>query len=833
MCGIAGIIDPIAHAEELRASIRRMMDTQAHRGPDGDGFYDGDGVSLGHRRLAIIDLTDSGHQPMTDDERRLWLTFNGEIYNFVELRAELETLGHRFVSHSDSEVLLHAYKEWRSDCVTKLRGMFAFAVWDEDARTLFAARDRFGIKPFHYWTDGRRLAFASELKALVPHLPERRVNARLAREFLAWNLLDHESEETFLEGIRRLPPAHTLTWKHGEGLRIDRYWALSVTDALETPPDARRSLEAEFRERFGESISLHLRSDVPVGTCLSGGLDSSSIVGVVSEELRRRGSWREGWQHTFSACFDVPRIDERPYIASVVEKTECEPHLVFPRGERMREDLERWLWHQEEPVASTGSYSQYCVARLARESGIKVLLDGQGADELFAGYRKFILVYLRQLMQSGRTAKAMAEAVRFFGSPEILRTSRLVDGRRYLSGASAPVAELFGGDEPPRAAGLAIGSSLGRRIEADLFRFSLPILLRYEDRNTMAFGIESRVPFIDHVFAEWAATLPADMRLSGGWTKRIIRDALAGSLPDRVRRRKSKLGFSTPESDWLAGPLREWLVERLTESRHLDAIVEGSRVRVLLARWQAGDRDPALENLLFRLAVYESWARMFLGDAGRVADVSTPPAVPQKERVRVVPMTAAHLAEATRVHLDAFRGYMTADLGAGYSLAMLQWFMNLERGVALVALDADGRVIGYVVGSPIRAARTMNRALFWTAARAAVLRPRLMLQSRFIRRVSSRLAAMAGRSGRSADTPATNGDVMSLVGIGVAGDAAGKGAARLMMDAFEARCRALGVRTMRLSVYASNERARALYERCGWTPHHTPGSDALYYSRTL
>jgi asparagine synthase (glutamine-hydrolysing) len=279
----------------------------------------------------------------------------------------------------------------------------------------------------------------------------------------------------------------------------------------------------------------------------------------------------------------------------------------------MVEDLDRWLWHQEEPVASTGSYSQYCVARLARHAGIKVLLDGQGADEMLAGYRKFILVYLRQLAHAGRYARAAVEAASFFASPAILRTSRLVDGRRYLFGAAPPVNALFNGSGPPeRPSGLEIGTSLARRIEADLFRFSLPVLLRYEDRNTMAFGLESRVPFIDHVFAEWAATLAADMRLSGGWTKRIVRDALADVLPDKVRHRKSKLGFSTPESEWLGAPLRPWLTERLTTAEHLAAIVDPGRVRALLARWRDGDRSAATENLLFRLAVYESWARIFV-----------------------------------------------------------------------------------------------------------------------------------------------------------------------------------------------------------------------------
>jgi len=338
VCGIAGIVDPAARPDELSAASRRMVALQKHRGPDGEGYYDGNGVSLGHARLAIIDLSESGRQPMSDCEGRLWVTYNGEIYNFVELRQELEALGFVFRSQSDTEVLLTAFRAWGERAVVKLRGMFAFALWDSLEQRLFAARDRFGIKPFHYVFNGRRIVFASELKALLAFVP-RRANHVLAQQFLAWNLLEHEADQTFVEDIRRLPAAHTLSWTPGRSVQISRYWNLRVSDQLVTPPGARAGLLQECRERFRASVSLHLRSDVRVGTCLSGGLDSSSIVGVVSDELRRRGTWKDGWQHTFSACFDEPRLDERPYIQSVVQKTECESHLVFPTGEGMAADF--------------------------------------------------------------------------------------------------------------------------------------------------------------------------------------------------------------------------------------------------------------------------------------------------------------------------------------------------------------------------------------------------------------------------------------------------------------------------------------------------------------
>ncbi len=618
MCGIAGLVYRHGTRAAAAETVRRMIARQRHRGPDGEGFYDTVGASLGHCRLAIIDLSDAGRQPMADPEGRCWITFNGEIYNYLELAQELRSLGHRFQGRSDTEVLLAAYRQWGVNCLKRLRGMFAFAIWDENERGLFAARDRLGIKPFHYWTDGQQqLAFASELKALLEFLPERRVHLQLARDFLAWNLLDHEPAETMLVGIKRLPPAHALIWRPDKGVKLWRYWNLEVSEELETPPARRAQLIAEFRQRFEESVSVHLRSDVPVGTCLSGGLDSSAIVCAVSAELQRRGAWREDWQHTFSACFTDPWLDERPYINTVAATANCRTHSVFPSGERLREELDAWLWHQEEPVGGCSVYSQYCVARLAREHGIKVLLDGQGADEQLAGYRKFILVYLQQLVSAQRYVQAVRETLAFASSLEILRTSRLVDGRRYLFKSAPEVVQLWPDDkQPERPAALGLGRSLGRRLEADLTRFSLPVLLRYEDRNTMAFGLEARVPFVDHFFVEWLATLPADLRLSGGWTKRILRDALIGVLPERVRTRKSKLGFLAPESKWLAGPLADWLKQTLHAPRHLAEVVDLEGVRRLLARRIAGDRSMPLENILCRLAIYESWARQFLEGKG-------------------------------------------------------------------------------------------------------------------------------------------------------------------------------------------------------------------------
>ncbi|MCA9467847.1 MAG: asparagine synthase (glutamine-hydrolyzing) [Nitrospira sp.] len=617
MCGIAGIAYRGEKIKKISGeAVRRMIAIQKHRGPDGEGYYDNVGISLGHCRLAIIDLAETGHQPMSDHSRRYWITYNGEIYNYVELKEELIELGVHFVGHSDTEVLLNAYCQWGQGCVSKLRGMFAFAIWDAREKVLFAARDRLGIKPFHYWSNGEgQLAFSSEIKALLPLLPTRLVNRRLAQAFLAWNLLDHHESETMFDGIRRLPPGHTLTWKSEGSLQVNRYWTLSYTDEIFTTDVQKVPMVKEFRRRFEESVALHLRADVPVGTCLSGGLDSSAIVCVINAVMKKlKGTVPEKFQHTFSAYFHEPNLDEREYMQEVIGATGCTPHYVNPQGEWLSNDLKKWLWHQDEPVGGTGVYVQYCVARLTKEQGIKVLLDGQGADEQLAGYRKFILVYLKQLIREGRYLKAFNETIKFLSSIDLLRTTRFAEGRRYLLGSSSEIKALWPDGEvgrPPVEIGL--NDTLGHRLQSDLLQYSLPVLLRYEDRNSMAFGIESRVPFLDHPFVEWLSGLPGDVKIGSGWTKRILRDALKGILPEKVRLRKSKLGFSAPETEWLEGPLSQWLQSALSNPQYLKDVVDADGLQQLIQWRKNGDRSLSLQNLLFRLAIYETWANLFLG----------------------------------------------------------------------------------------------------------------------------------------------------------------------------------------------------------------------------
>jgi len=610
MCGIAGVIFRRNQGASIAGEVKQMLRLQKHRGPDGEGIYEGEGAVLGHGRLAILDLTSAGHQPMSNRRGSLWIVFNGEIYNYRELKTELRGLGHAFNGGSDTEVLLASYEEWGESCVKKLRGMFAFAIWDAETRTLFAARDRVGIKPFHYAEVNGRFYFASEIKAILPFLPLRKPNLRLAQQFLGWNLLDHEPAQTMFEEVAKLPPGHSLTVGEGGKVQLHRYWSLRFSEEVEVSDNEERLLIEEFRARFVESLDLHLRSDVPIGTCLSGGLDSSAIVCGVHQLVHERDDLSGARHKVFSAFFDQPGLNERPYVEEVVKKTGVESHSVYPNGVQLAREMNEWLWHQEEPVGGTGAYAHFCVARLASEHRIKVVLDGQGADEMLAGYRKFIFVFLKQLLKDRCYSQAAGQAMAFFCSPDILRTSCFSDGKRYLFKDLDEVQAIF-----PKGLGefpAGFGDSLGKRLHSDVVRFSLPVLLRYEDRNTMAFGIESRVPFVDHELMEFMARLPATLRLSNGWTKRILREALAGVLPEKIARRKTKLGFSTPQSEWLLGPLAGWLVEMIKNSRHLPKVVEPKLFLPLLDLHTRGRSTESVKQMLFRLAVYENWGRLFL-----------------------------------------------------------------------------------------------------------------------------------------------------------------------------------------------------------------------------
>ena len=566
-------------------------------------------VILAHRRLAILDVSPAGHQPMCDEAGR-WIVYNGEIYNFIELKRELESHGYRFQTDSDTEVVLAAYDHWGESCIDRFNGMWAFCIYDPRQRKAFVSRDRFGIKPLYYVYNRRLFAFASELKSLLEIVPGGAANSRAISNYLCVGVVDNASH-TFFSHLKKLEAGHSIGL-HAESKEFNkrRFWDLRVEHPLRE--DIRDQDIEAFQEHFSRAVRLRLRSDVTVGSCLSGGLDSSSVVCVAAQEW---DSAQTGQFNTFTSCFEDRRFDERQYANVVSDLAGTKSNLVFPQIGQLIENLDRLIWHQDEPFNSSSIYAQWAVFESAGSRNVKVMLDGQGGDEQLGGYRKFYFLFIRQLLQERMYARAMVEATRFFGSRSVLRTLGVRKGLRYFSwGRKWLNAEQFMNQDllaqdqhRPR---LELGSNMGDRIHADLFQFSLPALLRYEDRNSMAHSVEARLPFLDHHFAEFVARLPVSHRVSNGWTKRILRSAMKGILPEKVRLRRSKLGFSTPEDAWMKAGLCDAIETEFERGDFLNQVANVRRLREAFRKYQSGGTQYP-PSLFFRYLLLERWAKTF------------------------------------------------------------------------------------------------------------------------------------------------------------------------------------------------------------------------------
>lgn len=590
MCGIAGFVVPAGRAlpPERARSLSTIL---RHRGPDAHGLLvsypdrfdlnpnyqverQPEAVLL-HRRLSILDLSDAGRQPMGTPDGRFFLVFNGEIYNYLELRDELAQMGHAFVSNSDSEVLLHAYAEWGVGCLNRLVGMFAFAVLDRRQRTLFLARDFFGIKPLYYTQAGGIFAFASELKALLdlPWVPHRAHAARLY-EFLTTGKSDYGTT-TFFADISQLPSAHYLVVPLDRPDQCEpiRYWRLDMRERLDISYE---EAVRRVRELFLDNIRLHLRSDVPIGAALSGGIDSSAIVGAMRFLAPRLEL------HAFSYVAEDPALSEEKWIDIAAASSSAVLHKVRAGPDELLEDLERLIYSQDEPFASTSIYAQHRVFRLAREAGIPVMLDGQGADEMLGGYRSYLAARLASLVRRGHWLEASRFLIRLGKTPALggrarllLQTAGLLAPPRLKALAKQILDQSMMPpwlDEswfaqrgvqthgPWRANELEM---LRYKLQETLLESSLPMLLRYEDRNSMAHSIESRVPFLTPTLAGFLLRLPEDYIIGNdGTSKRVFRDAMRGLIPDAILDRKDKIGFATPEKRWL-GHLGPWVEKTL------------------------------------------------------------------------------------------------------------------------------------------------------------------------------------------------------------------------------------------------------------------------------
>jgi asparagine synthase (glutamine-hydrolysing) len=616
MCGLAGIVD-FGHAVDAD-EVARMTACLAHRGPDDDGGWEEPGVALGHRRLSILDLSRDGRQPMADARDRYRILHNGEVYNYVELRLELEPHGYSFRTGTDTEVILAAYDHWGSSCVEHFNGMWAFALWDRERRELFCARDRFGIKPFYYRIQGRRLSFASELKAFKALSGTLSANEPRIREFLEHGVVDHTSE-TFFRGVRELPPAHVLTFG-AEGARLRRYWS------LEDRPFEGDPLET-FRELLFDSIRLRLRSDVTIGTSLSGGLDSSAIACVIDRLMETEGDVAlpvGERQQVFTAYFEHPGLDERPFADDVVSQTKSTSHPISFSAADLLEELPAIVWAQDEPFRSTSIAAQWFVMRRARDAGVKVMLDGQGGDEVLGGYDGYFGFLFGDLLRHGQLGALKNElsAYRRLRGVGPARTAGalvrpfLPEGvqwrvRARARGAHALLHQHLRAEavELP-VSGNTFPDRFRRRLHLVLTR-RLPELLRYEDRNSMAHSIEARLPYLDYRLVELMFSLEPQQLIRNGRAKVILRDALADLLPERVRERTDKMGFQTPEARWLAGPLAAFADEVLTspESRRRGYVnVDAAQASVR----RQGERAWEAGSPLWRAVSLELWAQTFL-----------------------------------------------------------------------------------------------------------------------------------------------------------------------------------------------------------------------------
>lgn len=577
MCGIAALISTRATLQA--ADLVAMCDLMRHRGPDGEGYlafgaggarwWDGSKtpeaaesqVALGHRRLAIVDLSHAGAQPMADPSGRFWLSFNGEIYNHLELRAQLETLGHHFKTRCDTEVLIAAFTEWGAGCLPRLNGMFAFIMLDTVKRSLFAARDRFGVKPLYWWrAPNKTLAFASEIKAFTA-LPgwRARLHSQGAYDYLVWGLTDH-TPRTMFRDVFPVPPGHylELSGNFEADPKPQSWYRLPKTVGA---PQSLDEASSRWRELFADAVRLRLQADTPVGTALSGGLDSSSIV-CVTHQLRRDNTQA---RRAFSARSDVPGYDEGQFMDCVVAATGVEQSSTWPGPDELLRTVSDITWQMDEPFGSASVFAEWKVFETVGATDVRVTLDGHGGDETLAGYRDYAGPFLGNLFRQGRWLHLVREFHAYMANGNV-SPRQLVE---YFVDSAAPAAiahllkQLAGRTtatpswiDSARLPHLARSpferaSNIRELADVHLRSTSLPMQLHWNDRNSMRFSVESRAPFLDYRLVEFAMSLDDDLKIKEGESKRILRRAMAGIVPQAVLQRRDKMGFVTAEEIWV------------------------------------------------------------------------------------------------------------------------------------------------------------------------------------------------------------------------------------------------------------------------------------------
>lgn len=627
MCGIAGMFGPEGSmsTDHRRETIAQMCRVIEHRGPDEDGFHIDGGLAMGMRRLSIIDLF-TGRQPISNEDGSIWIVFNGEIYNFKELRDDLIRRGHTFETGTDTEVIVHLYEDEGENCVDRLRGMFAFAIWDKRERKLFIARDRVGVKPLHYCITGETLVFASEIKSILQHPGvTREVNLEAISDFLTFGYVPDPASA--FRGIFKLEPGHTLTFKDGR-LTTRRYWDFDYQDVASEPARDESYYTERIRELIAESVKLRLISDVPLGAFLSGGIDSSTVVAMMARQMDRPVK-------TFSIGFTESSFDELHYARITAKhfNTEHHEYIVTPDVCKLVDEI---IWHHDEPFADVSSIPTYIVSKMAREH-VTVILSGDGGDELFGGYDRYLVDRKRQMfgyipgfLRRNLMLRASRAIPRAMYGKNFLRNAALDSDARYVDSISCfdedskrhllsreVRARLNGRDSSCEFRRLLSMPQTPERLDRLLYLDSKTYLpgdiLTKVDRMSMAHSIEAREPLLDHKLIEFVQTIPASLKLRGSVGKHILKSAVRGLIPDEIIGRR-KQGFGVPIRRWFNNELRELLQDTLTDARTQQrGYFNQSMVDAILREHLSGRRDNS--SHLWSLLMLEMWHRAFIDRA--------------------------------------------------------------------------------------------------------------------------------------------------------------------------------------------------------------------------
>ena len=590
MCGIAGILQN-NNATVSEQHLKQMTDIIAHRGPDGEGQWTNSAkkIGLGHRRLSIIDLSDNAKQPMHYAEGRYTLTFNGEIYNYIEIKEFLVKKGYQFRSDSDTEVLLALYDLKKEKCLEDLDGMFAFALWDEKNKTLFCARDRFGEKPFYYhYIPGKKIVFASEMKAIWAAGVPKEINHKMMVNFFSnTSALSNPANksETFYDQVSKLEAAHYIILDENLNLIKKRYWDIDLK--IENKTISEEEAIKKFKDLFELSTKLRLRSDVPIGSSLSGGLDSSTIVCLID----KINTDSKIVQKTFSARFKDFAKDEGKFMEMVISKTKVQPHYTWPDENTLINDFDKMFYHQEEPFGTASIFAQWSVMKLAKENNVTVLMDGQGADEILAGYPYYLRSYLHDLFKTNTTLyRKELGAYQNMHDPSFMGNSGSSPLMQQVKNIVRPIYKAISSTKKAipdlnflDASYLSqfnsndyYDTAFDGNLKGQLYRSActtgLEDLLRFADRNSMAHSREVRLPFLSHKLVEFVFSLPSHYKINEGWTKYILRRSFEDILPKEIAWRTDKIGYEPPQQKWMQNPaIVAWVndAKQTLESTHI------------------------------------------------------------------------------------------------------------------------------------------------------------------------------------------------------------------------------------------------------------------------